>query len=1082
MANPNFRIFSKQQERIYNGLKEIGTSLADFYNDAVRITHPTCTLKAKSNLITHLAREIDSGIRSVFGPENVKAEMLKLVEPEQGNFASVLAAVGKADPNNALAKEWFNISKRLHKFAHRRPAHQPTRDPKEALELWVRYELVLSQFIGSFYAILQRLDKFLEMKDAPVESLPALKNILANEKQAAYFFGSMKQPGWLKPLKEEGYFDIKNAPVRQAQSGEITDWYALRTLVNLSNIKDPQLEIAIKEILSPIMTAYVEGNIDLFAYSIASITKTIIQLDSAGFNDLEVSFFEALSQRNDQSTLFYTLTLAEDLPDKLLAKKDKNSLVNFLRYVFGFSTYTVPGIAMFEITTDDRIGVKPNTETFQLKAMMDKNGKSLMEFAGPELINIVVDSISRLASIEQRELSVFTLASIEDTDQTQFATEWDHALTRIIRDYAALLPLGILADFIDNWLYSKIEILQRLAIHLIRLQFDDLGEKWWTFVEKDADGLYLHEAYLLLNETSNKYNADQLSKVILWLERTNKVEPWEGQTIENAQLNRDYKMRRWLDAISADDPGAKQILEKIKEDYLTKNDWKLEHPEYDGYSTFRVGPDMPIENNKFEDMELPAQLDMLSNFQAPAHEPTAYQGLSLALEYNAAKTPEKYLFDLERFLPIHSIYLQGLLQGFSSAISNDKMIAYEPVIELLRKKLSAKEFETEQDRGYKDKQGFVYRIESFLSILAKSEKLEFTKEKVQEIIALIISLLENPEFQDDTDEIRQGYINHSLNSLQGRLLGVLIEIGLSYARKYTQENDPVKWPAILKDYFTKNLNRTTNAEKDFSIILGSRLQVFKYFDSAWVTDHFNEIFNPANPQHYEYTLATAINGVYRIDKNLFKLLNEHHIFEIALDRYPDETGTLSQVMSFGLHEWQFGNISPDEGKGILFAVLQRANPHHFKELIEVTFKTKALSLPLIKILWQKMLTAAEGKPGFENVYPNMLWFAEVYKIFDEGIFQLASQTIEKIEAGNRDVYSFTRHIYEVGDANLEMASELIRRMLEKGITQPYFDRELQNFVTKLFKAGMKDRANEICVLVSDMGSFALKEIYSEYNS
>ena len=105
-------MFTQEQERIYTGLKEIAPSIANFYLDAVRLIDPSCTLQSKANLIAHLAREIDGGLRAIFAPKNK--------EEKKGHFSSILEAVGTDDSNSVIAKEWASIAdKNFARIAHR---------------------------------------------------------------------------------------------------------------------------------------------------------------------------------------------------------------------------------------------------------------------------------------------------------------------------------------------------------------------------------------------------------------------------------------------------------------------------------------------------------------------------------------------------------------------------------------------------------------------------------------------------------------------------------------------------------------------------------------------------------------------------------------------------------------------------------------------------------------------------------------------------------------------------------------------------------------------------------------------------
>lgn len=67
MSTTDYKLLTKQQQRIHSWLKEMGLSFSDFYSDALKLVNPTCTLESKANLIAQIAKEIDGSLRFVFG-------------------------------------------------------------------------------------------------------------------------------------------------------------------------------------------------------------------------------------------------------------------------------------------------------------------------------------------------------------------------------------------------------------------------------------------------------------------------------------------------------------------------------------------------------------------------------------------------------------------------------------------------------------------------------------------------------------------------------------------------------------------------------------------------------------------------------------------------------------------------------------------------------------------------------------------------------------------------------------------------------------------------------------------------------
>src|SRR4051812_47778167 len=102
-------MLTPQQTKIYEGLKQIGEAIANFYLDAITLIDPMCEMPSKANLIAHLAREIDGGIRDAFSPTQRKVEKEKELRDQGlkdvGHFASILVLLGKEDIKNNIANE-----------------------------------------------------------------------------------------------------------------------------------------------------------------------------------------------------------------------------------------------------------------------------------------------------------------------------------------------------------------------------------------------------------------------------------------------------------------------------------------------------------------------------------------------------------------------------------------------------------------------------------------------------------------------------------------------------------------------------------------------------------------------------------------------------------------------------------------------------------------------------------------------------------------------------------------------------------------------------------------------------------------
>ncbi|MFZ2863847.1 MAG: hypothetical protein WA440_03770, partial [Ignavibacteriaceae bacterium] len=68
--------FTQVETDIYNGLKLLSNHIANLFADGVRVKNDE-RLLSKTQLLGHIAREIDSSIRNIFAPSALKKNIQK---------------------------------------------------------------------------------------------------------------------------------------------------------------------------------------------------------------------------------------------------------------------------------------------------------------------------------------------------------------------------------------------------------------------------------------------------------------------------------------------------------------------------------------------------------------------------------------------------------------------------------------------------------------------------------------------------------------------------------------------------------------------------------------------------------------------------------------------------------------------------------------------------------------------------------------------------------------------------------------------------------------------------------------------
>jgi len=192
------KIWSEKQNKIYEGLSSIGPEIAGFYEAGLKIYYGDCPNGA--NFLMHAAREIDGGLRDILAVDFVPVE-----EEKDRHKKSILFSLG-IKQLEGFSSEWYAVSSKLHKFAHRRGAWKESRDISEVKEIWAKYEDILEKLVGSYYAIIERIEHIGTLKTLEGGPLEVLNNILSIPFYSSYFFRKETDAKWFPLLKKKLYF------------------------------------------------------------------------------------------------------------------------------------------------------------------------------------------------------------------------------------------------------------------------------------------------------------------------------------------------------------------------------------------------------------------------------------------------------------------------------------------------------------------------------------------------------------------------------------------------------------------------------------------------------------------------------------------------------------------------------------------------------------------------------------------------------------------------------------------------------------------------------------------------------------
>jgi|GEM_PF-4033906 len=1077
---------TEEQKRIHDGLKEIGEEISNFYSDALAILDAGCKIASKANLVAHLAREIDGGMRDVFAPDLIKKELEKQYTgiENKGHFASIVAALGNVK-NDKLVSEWFDIATRFAKIAHRHGPWKQTKPMNEIDALWKRYERVLLILVGSFYGIFDRLARISEMEEPTPEIIGTLFNILKNPKYGFHFFTRLSQPKWIMHLKDAGYFNPDNAPKKDVNEAYPREWFPMRYLLNLAKQHDPSAEKNIIAAYKKIREDYLAGKVELNPYTITIFAEILIELQTYSFTENDGKFFEKFGTINvgNSNWNLHGTYLSDQLPRAYLTRRDKNGLKNLLGYCFGFSVYSRGEADFFGLGLQPVNEILYLVEDYRLKEFVDNFGNEILLLLGGEAIEVAEGAVKAIHKIDSFKFSSSAIPSIEPSDQSSYSEEWETAVIRFITTGINLLPDGEVRSMASRYLGTPIDIFQRIAFHIMREKFTVMRDVFFKYADENKLGkIFVHEPYLLLKERSKLFSDEEFLKVIYWIENIEVQKYSEKETDDELQQHKYYQVRRWLSAMEPSGEKQMQVYHEKKEFYDSLNKYQLEHPAFDSYSSFTTGPDFPLTSEEFESKNVEEQIDYIKAFTPLEGHFHSNEGLAHLLKAAFINNPAKYLFRLDDFTDIPFLYLHDLVDGFTEVLGKEEITDINLAVDFLIVKFNRHSSADEKGKRFDYKRLYVYATGRFIETVARWDAtFNFSQEQLLKMVDFIIVLLDQDEFKDDDDKISRDYINHILNSTQGRLHLALMSLSVAWAEKYPVSQS-VKWPKPIKDYFTRRLDRTRQSDKDFSIVLGSYFSTLLYFDKNWCLQNLTRIF-PDEKVHFEYTLSSCLSSYSKPYWDLFEMLKKASIINRALDLYNYNCGPLGSIMKYGLIEYNFKSIGLDNADSTLAKALLKKEPVQIEKLVEMTWEFKQIADDKLKPLWDSIFNAISSEQErYNSSLKSLIWFIDLIDSLTDEYLHRLLRSVDFLEENDKEAYSFIRSIFKLADTHLKNAGTLLLSTFRQTKMSPFMDDALEGFVEKLYKNDLNEIANNICWYVGDKGLLTLKKLYDNYNA
>jgi len=1067
-----------RQLEIYKGLRSIGAEISAFYLDAVRIFNSD-NLQTKSYMLAHAAREIEAGLRDVLTREGEGIEKDKAGEKYQ-HLKSIAVALG-LDSNDPLVRKWFKVARVFHKYAHRHGVWKEPRKKSDFEGLWREFEDILFRLVGSYYSLLDRVDRILKYETPTNEMLDTLPNLLELEARRSYFFRNLKWLQWLKPLRQRGYFDPRNNP----QPEEISEksghyrvhiWSALDYLEYVANKNNENPSDDITDLLIETINSIADyrndsgERIENFRTD-WMLTKIIGALPPKKIESKHIEFLK-LALRGKWDATLVAVEIGKTLLPKFLNSQSKDLVVQLVDVILEYQMTEGVGYDKFA----------PLMEEYWLDDALENHKAAIAKLCSIEAAEVGLAKIKRIIKDDKQRFNAAAIPSIEDSSQTHFPEKYEYQLVRFVRDMYQLSDGDSIKGKIASLLEENHPICKRIAIHVISYHYDSLKELFWSWKGNPLDEHPLkHELYELFRANCSSFDEEQIEKVLEWIESRD-YHILTGVTEDQEKRLVAYRKKEWLSSLLETKNG--KVITSYEE-YQKINPDEIDHPGFDSWMEFGVGLTSPVDPSVFLGKTNAQIAEYLNSYQRKQGQSSFFQeDLTQAFEAVVLANPQQFSIDLEPFHDVDQMYIYALLSGLRGAWRERKAFSWEKLVQFIVKIVESKEFWENQAR---DKNSYrtwiIMEIARLIEEGTRDDSHAFDPALLSQAENILLVLVQKTKSNlNEAGDLATAVIN----SQKGSIFLAMINYSLRFARLYRKdEND--RWVESIKADFSKRLDKAVEPSLEFSFVLGQCLPSLHYLDQKWLTSNINRIFPKDNDSHWKAAFTGYIFYSRRIYKELYFLLRENAHYAKALGTSFAGRDILASLVGHicrgYLEEWE----KLDDKTSLISMLVENGNSEQLSEVVHFFWRLreklddqrKAKVKPLWKALVQQLLKDKE-KHEHRAVISNLsTWLSLIGEIDDEilGCLRVSARFLQKM-----DEYFFVEELLRHAFREPAKVAEIYIEMLAAGVYPDIKQKDIEETVRILYDQGQKVAADKICNMYGEKGYDFLRRIYEKHRT
>lgn len=1085
---------SDKESTIYSGLKSFRPEIAIYYKDGLLIKNSQ--IQSKSNLLAHLLREIDGGLRAVFEDSGKKDVLKKAITKE---FTETLFAEFKVDyqsfiylnkvtakdikdlsghissiassfelgMDSPLIKEYIKVAVWFNKYAHRSDENtQAPRDPHDILLIWGKFENVLVQLLSHYY-IYDRIDSLLSRQMPTDLIIKQLPNILQEEYLKRYFWGKLLHLGWLEFLYNEGYFAGVNNPMpvfdETTQEYKMPYWveliYIQNTAWQMSQNPDADFSIILNIIDDICLYKDANGkrianhNTDSVIIFLISILP-VQEIERKHFN-----YLTAIIKSENGSQ--YSNDFQKRFIDKFIAANDKKNLLRCLPVIL----INRKGRRRFETYYS-------LLDRYFLYEFIDKKNEDIIRICGLDGFKIV-EKVLKKVSLDHWH----SIKTIEDHYQNgQDLDNFSHQVVRFIREY--LLKLQCDKKFIQlisNYLHKdRLTIYPRIAYYIINSRYEELSHLFWDMEFNPLKNISSdHELFELLNRHSSSFSKEQISKVLGWINEEDDYYEFNGEK------HPSQSKKMWLTALlKTEDPDVIVEYDKAQELYP----YEIEHPGFSGWMESVFGHISPLDYESVQKMNLTEIIEYYSKYEEPPlhhrriTDPTI-NGLSDVIKHDIKNNISKYTLNVESIASAPGGFQYSWVMGlWQYCYENKTYINSADVLNLIYGIISSENFKKDYaaNESVRNKnRWFRHRVLCLLNCGLDCHGHMFSAENLPTIKNIILEIYENDHDVESAEQ--RDITSQYINSYSGELYDALIEYNVvsAYASKAPIE---ARWDSDVKKILEKELSKGQKSPL-FYYALGKGYYSLFWIDKVWL-DKIQAIENNDNWIGFMVGFHIHHNTVTQVFENFCdsgqydRFFTNRELFDSAMQK---------MIIQYMCAAYNYEKINFDLNSPLLVLVIKGRNTSDYESIIQFFSRNdKHIDVEKVRDLWRFMydmnkdLDYDVAKYFIGESYRWLGFFDEIDDEIKEWML-LSVQNLQPLATSQ-----VIKRLNNFSKKNPVQVGELLLALVLSESRIPIYS-ELEKIVEELFESGNGEAAKHIANECLCKGYLGLREIVRKYD-